>query len=230
MPNDIVYILRDDIDPFELKYSLRSVAENFPHRLVWFVGGQPEGLKPDRQIIHKQEGANKWERIRSSMLRVIQEPELSESFYLFNDDFFVMQPQGEPFVNFIDKTLQWRIEDLRTVYPYLNNYGRTLEKARAELKRLKCSTYNFEVHMPFLMEKAKVNSILACSSPQMRSIYGNINRVPYIQHDDVKVYDLETVPEQADYISTSEVIFKDGKVGEYIRQRFPFPSCFEVTT
>lgn len=227
---DIVYILREDIDPTELKYSLRSVAENFPHRLVWFIGGQPEGLKPDRQIIHKQTGANKWERIRSSLLRAITEPELSESFYLFNDDFFVMQPQGENFTNFIDKTLDWRIEDLRTVYPYLNHYGKTLEKAKVELKMLKASTYNFEVHMPFLMEKAKAKSILKCSSPQMRSIYGNLNAVPYVQHDDVKVYDLETVPEQSDYLSTTEVIFKDGKVGEYIRQRFPFPSCFEVTT
>lgn len=39
---DIVYILRNDMgsDAEELRYSLRSVAENFPARNVWFVGGQ----------------------------------------------------------------------------------------------------------------------------------------------------------------------------------------------
>lgn len=227
---DIVYILKEDINPNELRYSLRSVAENFPHRFVWFVGGQPAGFKPDRAIIHKQTGANKWERIRSSLLRVVKEPELSESFFLFNDDFFIMQPQGEGFINFIDKTLQWRVDDLRKTFPYLNHYGRTLEKANAELKQRKATTLNFEVHMPFLMEKSKALTILQCSSPQMRSIYGNLNAVPYVQHDDVKVYDLEQVPEQSDYLSTSEVIFENGKVGEYIRSRFPFPSCFEVET
>ena len=226
---DILYILREDINPNELRYSLRSVAENFPHRFVWFIGAKPEGLTPDRYIEHKQTGANKWERIRSSLLRAIKEPELSESFFLFNDDFFVMAPQGEPFINFTEKTLKWRVEDLRKVYPYLNNYGRTLEKAQAELKGLGYPQNNFEVHMPFLMEKAKANSILKCSSPQMRSVYGNINKVPFIDRDDVKVYDLNEVPYDSDYLSTSDEIFEKGKVGEYIRQRFPFPSCFEVT-
>lgn len=227
---DIVYILKEDINPNELRYSLRSVAENFPHRLVWFVGGQPAGFKPDRAIIHKQTGANKWERIRSSLLRVTKEPELSESFFLFNDDFFVMQPQGEGFINFIDNELVDRINQFKAESVYLNHYARTLEKANAELKQRKATTLNFEVHMPFLMEKSKALTILQCSSPQMRSIYGNLNAVPYVQHDDVKVYDLKQVPEQSDYLSTSEVIFENGKVGEYIRSRFPFPSCFEVET
>ena len=227
---DIVYILKEDINPNELRYSLRSVAENFPHRLVWFVGGQPAGFKPDRAIIHKQTGANKWERIRSSLLRVTKEPELSESFFLFNDDFFVMQPQGEGFINFIDNELVDRINQFKAESVYLNHYARTLEKANAELKQRKATTLNFEVHMPFLMEKSKALTILQCSSPQMRSIYGNLNAVPYVQHDDVKVYDMEQVPEQSDYLSTSEVIFENGKVGEYIRSRFPFPSCFEVET
>ena len=149
---------------------------------------------------------------------------------MFNDDFFVMQPQGEGFINFIDNELVDRINQFKAESVYLNHYARTLEKANAELKQRKATTLNFEVHMPFLMEKSKALTILQCSSPQMRSIYGNLNAVPYVQHDDVKVYDLKQVPEQSDYLSTSEVIFENGKVGEYIRSRFPFPSCFEVET
>ena len=41
---DIVYIIKDDLPTTELKYSLRSVEANFPHRLVWFVGGKPDKL------------------------------------------------------------------------------------------------------------------------------------------------------------------------------------------
>lgn len=229
MPHDIVYILKDTLDTNELRYSLRSVETNFPHRFVWFVGGQPQGFKPDRAVPHKQEGANKWELIRSSMLRVAQERDLTEDFFLFNDDFFVMKPPTGKFVNFTDKSLAWRIGELKQTYMILNHYGRTLEKAKEELKIIGKPTDNYEVHLPMLFNKALVPTVLKCSSPQMRSIYGNINEVEHIQHDDVKVYDLDTVPEDPDYLSTNDRTFTQGKVGEYIRQTFPNPSRFEVT-
>lgn len=38
MEYDAVYILKNDIDPSELRYSLRSL-ENFPHGKVWFFKG-----------------------------------------------------------------------------------------------------------------------------------------------------------------------------------------------
>ena len=89
MPRDIVYILKETLDTDELRYSLRSVEANFPHRFVWFVGGQPAGFKPDRALPHQQTGANKWEQIRSSMLRVAREPELSEEFFVTQAGRFV---------------------------------------------------------------------------------------------------------------------------------------------
>ena len=229
MPRDIVYILKPNASPSELVYSLRSVERNFPHRLVWFIGGCPKGLKPDRYIKHEQSGLNKWDRIRSSMFKIITEPELSEEFYLFNDDFFIMKPVKRFTYNYADGTLTERMEQLKgTLNLPLNAYGRTLYKAREELKGLKCGEVNFEVHLPMLFEKAKVPSIRKCSSPQMRSIYGNVNNIKYKQKTDVKVYDLTTVPEDADYISTNDETFLKGAVGQYIREAFPEPSRFET--
>lgn len=227
MLHDIVYILKEDLEPEELRYSLRSVEQNFPHRLVWFIGGRPKGITPDRMIRHKQTGADKWGLIRSSMLEAVKAAELSPEFFLFNDDFFVMKPFKGDFINYADKTLTWRVEDLRSVHPWLNPYGRTVLKAHEELKAKGCSDINFEVHMPMLFEKSKVGTILECSSPQMRSVYGNINGIPYVQHDDVKVYDLETVPQDPDFLSTNDDTFRNGKVGAYIRASFPNPSRFE---
>ena len=64
--NDIVFVLKDHLDTDELRYSLRSIEKNFPHRYVWFVGGQPEGFKPDRALRHKQPPElNKWNMIKS---------------------------------------------------------------------------------------------------------------------------------------------------------------------
>lgn len=229
---DIVYILKPELDSEELIYSLRSIEKNFPHRKVWFVGGQPKGLTPDVALPHRQQGDNKWGLIRSSMLRVVEEEELTEKFFLFNDDFFVMKPfKKKKFVNYVDGTLTERIEELRKLNPWLNPYGRTLLKAREELKALGYSGNNFDVHLPMLFTKALVKeAVLKCSSPQMRSIYGNITNEPYTEHQDVKVYDLNTVPEDADFLSTNDKTFTEGKVGEYIRGVFSSPSRFETPT
>lgn len=226
---DVVYILKDNLTTEELRYSLRSVEKNFPVRKVWFVGGQPKGFKPDVAIKHDQVGENKWSKIRASMLKVANEPDLSNEFFLFNDDFFIMKPFKGKFVNYADQTLSWRIEDLKEQNNnWLTPYTRTLVKAREELKILGHTEINFEVHTPMLFNKALVPSVLKCSSPQMRSIYGNINGIPYAQREDVKVYDLETVPDNADLISTDDNTFTNGKVGAFIRECFPEPSRFET--
>lgn len=230
MPNDIIYILKDEIDTEELKYSLRSVQANFPHRLVWFIGGQPKGLKPDVILRHHQTGADKWSMIRSSMLAAVKDADLSEEFFLFNDDFFIMKPVSGRFINYINGTLEDRLDELRRdVHPWLNPYGRTVLKAQQELRAQGFTELNFELHMPMLFEKRLVAEALKkCSSPQMRSVYGNVTGTPWRQHQDVKIYDLETVPDDPDYLSTNDEIFNNGKVGEYIRRSFPTPSRFEV--
>ena len=230
MPKDIIYILKPQLDTTELIYSLRSIEANFPHRFVWFVGGQPDGLVPDKRLAHVQVGEDKWSTIRSSMSAAVQNEELSDEFFLFNDDFFVMKEVGEDFTNFVDNTLEWRIEELREKNPWLNPYGRTVYKANEELKTLGIKEpLNFEVHLPMLFKKSDVMSVIQrCSSPQMRSVYGNLTRCRTIQHADVKVYDLENIPEDADYISTNDKTFVNGAVGKYIRETFNKPSRFEV--
>ena len=106
---DVVYILKADIDPYELRYSLRSVEKNFPFRKVWFVCGQPKGFEPDGRIVHKQTGDTKWEKARSSLLKVCASEEITEDFYLFNDDFFVMKPFKGEFINYTAGTLDRRL-------------------------------------------------------------------------------------------------------------------------
>ena len=228
MPNDIVYILKPDIVPDELRYSLRSL-ENFPHRKVFFVCGCPKGFKPDGHIKHQQVGKNKWDLIRSSMREALKCDEITEDFFLFNDDFFVMKPIREPFVNMVDGTLERRIEELHHDLKGYNPYARTLIKLNEELRILHRPTMNYDLHTPMLINKTLMrNSVNACSSPQMRSAYGNINEIPYVLHPDVKVYDMNTVPKCPDYLSTNEDTFELGKVGQYIRATFTTPSRFEV--
>lgn len=229
MPNDLIYILKADIDTDELKYSLRSVERNFPINRVWFVGGQPKGLKPDIRLKHEQIGNCKWEMIRSSMWKAVSDERLTEDFFLFNDDFFVMKPvDTDSFRNFVDGTLERRIDELHSESG-MNAYTRTLFKLEQELKTLHEPTMNFDVHLPMLMNKEQVRSTLyKCSSPQMRSAIGNINRLPFVIHNDVKVYDMESVPVNETYLSTNDETFQKGNVGKYIRETFTTKSRFEV--
>ena len=226
MPNDIVYVIGPNTDPAELIYSLRSVEENFPHRFVWIVGSLPKGIKPDRYIKHQQVGRNKWDLIKSSMLRIVQEDELTDDFFWFNDDFFVMKPVREPWINFCDGTLEHRIQELHA--EGMSPYCRSLYKAEQELLALGKPTMNYDVHLPMLFNKDKVPCIGQCSSPQMRSIYGNLTESPYILHSDVKVHGYNEIPKCPDYLSTNEDTFKNGKVGMYIRATFMRKSRFET--
>ena len=225
---DIVYILKDDIATEELRYSLRSIEQNFPHRFVWFVGGQPQGLKPDRLLQHNQFGANKWLKIKSSMLEVVKQEELSDEFFLFNDDFFVTKPFEKKFVNFTDRTLTDRIEDFRRENPHLNRYAMSLVQTEEELKAQGYGTLNFEVHLPMLFEKNKVEAALCrCFTPQMRSLYGNIAGCEVKDRSDVKVNSLNDIPYGMDFVSTNDTTFTYGNVGQYIRGLFKDPSRFE---
>lgn len=231
MPHDIIYILKPDIKPDELRYSLRSIEKNFPHRKVFFVCGQPAGFEPDGRIRHRQVGSSKWDLIRSSMWKAIDTEAVSDDFYLFNDDFFVMQPFKGDFVNYVNRTLGEYVQHLReTVHPWLNPYGRTILKAQQELHALGATEWNFEVHMPMLFNKKNAAATLnRCSSPQMRSIYGNLSGCPVVDRADVKIYSLEEIPrEGVDFLSTNDDTFKNGRVGVFIRERFPEPSRFET--
>lgn len=229
MKRDVVYILRENIDSYELRYSLRSIDENFPHRKVWFVGGQPSDLMPDGRIRHKQKGITKWDRVKSSLKEIVKNGDITDEFFLFNDDFFVMSEQSENFINFSNGTLEKRVLDIRKRTGRVSNYVRSLDLIRHKLIMRGFDSVSFAVHLPMLLDKEKVKHTLEVfDEPMFRSIYGNINRISYIYHEDVKIYDNITKPQFEDYCSTTEVSFRDGAVGKIIRERFDKPSRFEV--
>lgn len=227
---DIVYILKREIDPGELRYSLRSVAENFPARSVWFVCGCPEGFAPDVYIDHEQTGGTKWERVRSSMIEVCKRPDLSEDFFLFNDDFFVLKEQTGEFVNMTDGTIGRRINEIKHRFGGSSAYTTALKELDNLLKYKGFDTISFAVHVPFLVNKYKMLELLTSrnNNKMFRGLYGNIYKVPYIYHKDVKIYDMQSTPgDDWEYLSTTEQAFAWGAVGEWLRDRFPNPCKYE---
>lgn len=227
---DVVYILKTDIVPDELRYSLRSIEKNLEHGNVWFVGGQPNGLIPDKAIPMFQKGILKWEKARSSIIRLCSEESVPDRFWLFNDDFFVLKPveSDEPFFGGTLRDHILRIEhrhgDKKTGYTH------ALRFCEQVLMDGDYSTFNYALHLPMIVDKKKmleaVETFPQC--PMFRSLYGNIAEIGGVQHDDVKITDLkQRIPDGADYVSTDGNSFARGEVGKQIREMFPDKCKYE---
>lgn len=227
---DIVYILKNDIESDELRYSLRSVCENFPCKRVIFVGGCPKDIVPDVYIPHEQIGHTKWEKVRSSFLKILNRDDLSEDFYLFNDDFYILKKMRGDYINFSSGTLDKRVREIETKFKRITAYSKQLRTIETFLKRQGKDTVSFAVHMPMLLNK-QMSLDLLNDYPKIemfRSFYGNYYKIPFVSHDDVKIYDLESEPKFDDFLSTTDESFKDGRVGDWIRKRFPEPCKYEI--
>lgn len=227
---DVVYILKIDAKPEELRYSLRSIEKNLEHGNVWFVCGQPVGLYPDNSIRMIQKGILKWERARSSLIAVCKNKDVSEKFWLFNDDFFVLKPVEDE-TPFFGGTLrdhilhvEHRYNDKRT------GYSRALRYCEQVLKDSDHTTFDYALHIPMLVEKAKMLEALETfpDCPMFRSLYGNYAEIGGTQHKDVKIDNVTNrIPNGADYVSTNDTSFNYGEVGRQIRRMFPEKCKYE---
>lgn len=227
--NDIVYFLREGKN-LELIYSLRSVEQNFPHRMVIFYGGKPDGITPDAYHPIDQKGTTKWERVRNMLIKACENNGITPNFWLFNDDFFVMRRQTEP-KNYYDGTLAERIAQIeKVVFGRHTNYSNQLRHLVETLKEAGIEKpLNYAVHMPMLINRKKMLATLEKypDEPMFRALYGNINKIKAENHPDVKFVQLRQPYPVGDYASTTEDSFKYEHIGTIIRQAFPKPSRFE---
>lgn len=219
--NDIVYLYKRGSD--EILYSIRSVVKNFPYRKLVIVGEKPEGITPDLFIPDDQKGSTKWERSMHSMRVALEYADLTDDIWLFNDDFFIMNPVQPG--NYFNGTLEHRINQLKP-----SGYRRELERLRYKLLGMKKDTLSFTLHVPMLINRAKAMKLFKehLGLKMFRSMYGNVYEIPCSYMRDCKIYDLVTVPSvEQDYVSTSDEAWNDGLVGPYIRACFPEACKYE---
>ena len=228
---DIVYVLKNDVKAEELRYSLRSVCENFPYRKIWFYCGCPEGIKPDEYVPFIQKGVMTWEKTTSTVEEICKNKNITEDFYLFNDDFFIMKPV-EDMPIYYDGTLFRRIQQIqkkRGGAPSL--YSMQLSQTRDALQEYGFKTFNYAVHMPMLINRKKALEVIR-QYPKLRmfrSVYGNVANVGGEQHKDVKIANKDIEPNKdCDFLSTSDGELSESKVGRFIMERFPNPCKYEV--
>lgn len=222
---DIVYFVKDTKHNEELRYSLRTLV-NFPHRKVWFYGGCPEGLKPDQHVYVKQDRENKWLNINKSITQAVENPDITNNFWLFNDDFFIMKPVKKQY-NYYDGDLYKRIVTLEDRFGRFTKYSLQLRKICDDLISMGCDVRNFCIHVPMLVNKEKAKEVLAIEDSHMfRSLYGNYHNIDAKQLSDYKISNPKLRWKDSVYLSTTEHSF-DAEVGKQIRELFPDKCKYE---
>lgn len=223
--HDIVYILRNDINEStdELRYSLRSVERNFPYNKIYFYGGKPKGLQPDVQIELQQQGFSRWQKVCNTLHQVCLNDDITPDFWLFNDDFFVIRKQTDDIpVWYKNVSVRKRCDELRK-NGGVSFYQRQLLATANKLSLKGYGDIDYSLHIPMLINRAKALEALNLwsTAPMFRTLYGNYCKLGGILRADVKIQDLETVPDPgADFLSTNEASFKNGEVGKFIRKKF----------
>lgn len=224
--HDIVYFVKDTPKNEELRYSLRTL-KNFPHRKVWFYGGCPTGLKPDHHVFVEQNQPNKWLNINKSIREAVQNPDITDDFWLFNDDFFIMKKVTKP-KNYYDGSLYKRIVTLEDKFKRLTPYSLQLRKICIDLVSMGCDTRNFCIHVPMLVNKQKAIELLAIEDSHMfRSLYGNYHNIAAEELSDYKISNPNLRWKDSIYLSTTEKSFS-GKVGKQIQYLFPDKCKYET--
>ena len=217
--NDIVYFVKESRENEELRYSLRTL-KNFPHRKVFFYGGCPDGLLPDQHIHIRQNQPTKWQNVQMMLKLACNNPHITANFWLFNDDFFVMQKVTNP-KNYYHGDIYKHIVQLEDKYGEVTAYSAQLRKMAQELEALGCTTKDYALHVPILINKDKMLEMFNVTDcPMFRSLYGNYSNIGGSEMLDVKITSKEKLYKGGIYLSTDDNSFA-GAVGNQIKEMFP---------
>ncbi len=227
--NDIVYILKDVVGPDELRYSIRSVVENFPYKRIIFYGGKPEGITPDKYVALDQVGYDRYEKVIYTIDKICRDDDITDDFWLFNDDFFIMNKVKDlPYM--VRGTMANRIQDLTTKYGANGGYVKAHTSTQNYLIRKRYDTLDYAMHVPMLINRKQALDVLNAhpNIKLFRTLYGNVLRVGGLVVDDCKIYDTLTKPNpSATFLSTTDRSFHRGEVGKYIRKTFQVACPYE---
>lgn len=233
---DIVYFVKNSPYNEELRYSLRSVEENWAYRDVWFYGGLPMKLEPDHYRHVKQNSPTKWQNVRNMMIEVCKNDEITEDFWLFNDDFFILRPIIKDFGPRYDGTLTTKIKEVRNKrHGSDSEWSRNLGRLKKLLEDNNKPEYCYAIHEPMLVNRKKMLEVLEKfpKEPMIRALYGNWWNIGGEQEKDPKysmpeAKDLPAKLKEHDIVSTSDDSFRSGYIGKWLRDRFKEKSRFEI--
>ena len=209
----------------ELRYALRSIENNLPHRNVYIIGDKPDWITNVTHIPMRQL-SRKYTAVRNNIDIACHDKHISNDFILSNDDFFILRPI---------KHLNYHRGLVTEMMRYYGGvYYRGMQETRRLLKLSGIDEpLSYELHIPMIINKQKkieasrLRSKRTQKNIHLRTYYGNLYNVGGRKIKDVKVYNDKQKLPKGSFMSTTEQTF-NGKAGEYIKQQFPNPSKYEL--
>lgn len=213
---DVVYFVKDNRENEELVYSIRSVVKNFPYRHIVIYGTQPTNLQVDKYYHVVQGGWTKWDRVQKMVIKACMNNNLTENIWLFNDDFYVIQPITE-YCYYTNGKLNTIIKYLVKRFGYETAYARMLKHTEGVLKKNGLTTDSFATHTPMLINR---KHFIECMEKMpgvrgFRSLYGNYEQCthnlpyPLVKEKDIKVRDeKEEIRTNIPFLSSSDKTFE----------------------
>lgn len=226
---DIIYFVKDRPRNEELRYSLRSVDINMPHKRVWIFGGCPTNIIPDVRVRVNQVGKTKWDNVRSMYRMVCENKEVTDNFIMFHDDFFVMEPTDR-IIPLYRCTLDEHIKILEPQGP--TAYSKLLRGCRDAIKGDVALSY--EIHTPFIFNKELLLNVINAFPDYhaIRTIYGNLYYAGQSERsNDPKIFDSKPAfgYKSSQFLSTDDpVININNDIWRWLQKQFPKKCKYEI--
>lgn len=163
----VVYIYKLTEDTSELRYSLRSVEKYLNPDKVFLIGDAPDWMQNVTVIPFVEKTTIKNTNITQKIFEILKHNEIEESFLLFWDDIFLLEPfEHKAFTN----------GTLKQVLDSRKNHNKHW-KALHNVFKIFPNGLNFDVHHPYLFEKKKIeivkNKYLSIDTCLFASLYYN---------------------------------------------------------
>lgn len=229
---DVVFMVRQGRQYEELRYALRSIAANLPHGRVWVYGGEPRWLT-DAAHVPVRQGAHTHTNTARIMSAIAGNRALSEEFYWFHDDMYVLDPIETIPRLWRETWSEWiaRAPERRDPHGVAKTYA-TTETLLAFGKPL---GHSYELHIPMVINRDALRDMVAAVTAwkpealavvQKRSLYGNWTGYGGQRADDVKFH-RATAALLGTFASSSDDALRGG-MGEELVARFPERCRYEM--
>lgn len=241
---DVVYVLGtgSNWQNNELRLSIRSVAENLKDMgSVFVVGEDPGFLKYVTHVYYPDdfENNNADANIINKLLHICELGKLSENFLVMADDSFILSPVKAANIPHYTKG-DLKNFNQRPGYFNVNIWRQRLGRTKDILIMNKLSTWHFDCHLPFIVNKKKFVEIFkrfdyaSFIGYTWKSIYGNAAMVhpELLKSMDYSIFLKYTDQELQRRLSHFPFMsVNDGGLTEnvkaWLQNRFPNPCKFE---
>lgn len=247
---DLVYILKASENNPDIRMSLRSIAKFCNFKRIWIIGYKPSWIKNVRYIPTIQ-NQDKWKNSITNYLAACNCQEISDNFVLMNDDFFALKPIRNWYesLNVCLGTLDAEVKrNTNNIKKSRWKYG--FDYAVELLNKSDCrSHYNYESHLPIIINKANFNQMMKlscikefCQTSKVlhkRSVYKNLYPDEGLgkprKINDVKItlnQDLTDAWLQEDWLSVFDDTVGNNRqyprLNQFLNSMFPDKCKFEV--